>query len=187
MPHQPELWLLMELHPKWIKLSSSASLSSVLSLPNFSFNLMFVNKITRGLKCNVEFFPDYCVFQDLQTRSVIGRGREPDGLYIFEQRTPYSLTSSSLASAFEVHCRLGHPSLQSLKKLCPEFSHLLSLQCESCQFVKHQRVHLSPTVNKRAVSPFQLVHSDVWGPCPVTSKIGFRYFVTFIDGYSRTT
>jgi hypothetical protein len=78
---------------------------------------MSVSKITRGLNCSVEFFPNHCVFQDLQTRRIIGRGRESDGLYIFEQRTPYSLTSSSPKHAFEVHCRLGHPSLQSLKKL----------------------------------------------------------------------
>ncbi|KAJ9565708.1 hypothetical protein OSB04_001674 [Centaurea solstitialis] len=76
----------------------------------------------------------------------------------------------------------------NLKKLCPEFSSLSSLQCESCQFSKHQRIHLSPRVcNKRASSPFELVHSDVWGPCPVTSKLGFKYFVTFVDDYSRTT
>lgn len=73
------------------------------------------------------------------------------------------------------------------KELCPEFSYLTSLQCESCQFAKHQRIHLSPRVNKRVSSPFELVHSDVWGPCPVTSKLGFKYFVTFVDDYSRTT
>ncbi|KAJ9535088.1 hypothetical protein OSB04_un001836 [Centaurea solstitialis] len=106
-----------------IKLSPSVSLSSVLSLPNFYFNLLSVSKITRHLKCSVEFFPDHCVFQDLQTKKIIGRGRESDGLYIFEQRRPYSLASFSFnSSPFEVHCRLGHPSLQSLKKLCPEFS-----------------------------------------------------------------
>ncbi|KAJ9548762.1 hypothetical protein OSB04_021305 [Centaurea solstitialis] len=78
--------------------------------------------------------------------------------------------------------------LSNLKKLCPEFSSLSSLQCESCQFSKHQRIHLSPRVcNKRASSPFELVHYDVWGPCPVTSKLGFKYFVTFVDDYSRTT
>ena len=39
-------------------------------------------------------------------------------------------------------------------------------------------MHLSPRVNKRASAPFELVHSNVWGPCPV---------VTFVDDYSRTT
>lgn len=109
-----------------IELTPSVSLSSVLSLPNFSFNLLSVSKITRALKCCVSFFPDYCVFQDLSTKKIIGRGRESDGLYIFEHPTPYSLASST-SSPFEVHCRLGHPSLQNLKKLCPEFSYLTSL------------------------------------------------------------
>ena len=48
-------------------------------------------------------------------------------------------------------------------------------------------MHLSPRVNNGAYTPFELVHSNVWGPCPVVSPIGFRYFVTFIDDYLRTT
>ena len=48
-------------------------------------------------------------------------------------------------------------------------------------------MHLSPRVNKRASAPFELVHSDVWGPCPMVSLIRFWYFVTFIDDYSRIT
>ena len=27
----------------------------------------------------------------------------------------------------------------------------------------------------------------MFGPCPVTSKTGFRYFVTFVDDFSRMT
>ena len=62
-----------------------------------------------------------------------------------------------------------------------------SLDCESCQFAKHHHISSSLRVNKRANAPFALVHSDVWGSCPVTSKTGFRYFVTFVDDYSRMT
>ena len=36
-------------------------------------------------------------------------------------------------------------------------------------------------------SSFELVHIDVWGPSKSTSTLGFRYFVTFINGYSRCT
>jgi len=25
------------------------------------------------------------------------------------------------------------------------------------------------------------------GPCPISSKLGFRYFFTFVDDYSRVT
>ena len=31
----------------------------------------------------------------------------------------------------------------------------------------------------------ELVHTDVWGPSPVTSLGGSRYYVTFIDDSSR--
>ena len=74
-----------------------------------------------------------------------------------------------------------------LKKSCPRFSSLSFLDCESCQFAKHHRLHFSSRVNKRASVPFELVYSDVWGLCLVVSLTGFRYFVTFVDDYSRTT
>ena len=56
----------------------------------------------------------------------------------------------------------------------------------SCQFAKHHRLPSSPRFNKRDSAPFELVHSDVWGLCPVVSPTGFRYFVTFVDDYSLT-
>ena len=52
--------------------------------------------------------------------------------------------------------------------------------------VKHHRLHSSPRVDKRASAPFEFVHLDVWVLSPVVSLIGFRYFVTFVDDYSRT-
>ena len=48
-------------------------------------------------------------------------------------------------------------------------------------------MHLSPRVNNRASAPFELVHSNVWGSCPVVSPTGFWYFFfTFVNDYSRT-
>ena len=48
-------------------------------------------------------------------------------------------------------------------------------------------MQLSPRVNKRAFAPFELVHSDVWDPCLVSSPTGFKYFVTFVDDFSHVT
>ena len=48
-------------------------------------------------------------------------------------------------------------------------------------------MHLSPRVNKQASAPFELVHSDVWGPCPVLSPTRFKYFVTFVDDFFHVT
>ena len=40
-------------------------LTFVLSLPHFSFNLIYVSKLTRTLNCSISFFPGYCLFQDI--------------------------------------------------------------------------------------------------------------------------
>lgn len=170
--------------------TSSISFSSVLCLPNFSFNLLSVSKITKALKCFVSFFPEYCVFQDLTTKKIIGRGRESGGLYVLETpslKVSRPIACSSVLTPLEVYCRLGHPSLPILKKLFPIFQNLSHLDCESCQFAKHHRLPYLSRVNKRAASPFELVHSDIWGSCPIISKSGFKYFVTFVDDYSRVT
>ena len=38
---------------------------------------------------------------------------------------------------------------------------------------------------ERSKEPLQLVHSDVCGPLSVQARGGCKYFITFIDDYSR--
>ena len=122
---------------------------------------MYVSKLTRALKCYISFFLDFCLFQDLMTKQIIGRGCESRGLYILNPTVLRPITCFGVTTPFETHCRLGHLSLPLLKKFCPQFLSLLTLDCESCQFHKHHRPSYSPRVNKRASAPFELVHSDV--------------------------
>ena len=42
-------------------------------------------------------------------------------------------------------------------------------------------------LEQRTKSHFELVHTDIWGSSLTESTLGFRYFVTFIDDYSRCT
>ncbi|TYI93048.1 hypothetical protein E1A91_D02G111700v1, partial [Gossypium mustelinum] len=66
------------------------TLSSILYVPKFLVNLLSISTITKALNCKLEFFPDHCVFQDLQTRKTIGSGRLCDGLYILNQSSNMS-------------------------------------------------------------------------------------------------
>ena len=113
------------------------------------------------------------------TKQVIGRGLESRGLYILDPELPKSIACFEIASPHEVHYHLGHSSLSLLKKLFPQFSSLSSLNCESCQYAKLHRLHLSPIFNKRAFALFELIHSDVGGPCLVMSLTRFKYFFYF--------
>ena len=95
------------------------TLTSILSLPQFSFNLIFVSKLTRSLNCSISFFSDHCLILDLSTKRIIGRGREYGGLYILEIEVPKYVACYGVVTPFELHCRLGHLSLPLLKKLYP--------------------------------------------------------------------
>ena len=68
-----------------IHLTPLITLTSIMSLPQLSFNLISVSKLTRTLNCSIPFFPDLCLISDLLTKRIIGQGRcESGGLYILE-------------------------------------------------------------------------------------------------------
>ncbi|KAJ9553705.1 hypothetical protein OSB04_017750 [Centaurea solstitialis] len=151
------------------------NVSSVLYVPTFPDSLISVSRITKKHNC-----------KELGTNRLIGTGFESQGLYRLPalQSPSTHLCESSIR---EVHCQLGHPSLSVLKQLRPEFSPCPKFVCESCELGKHTRRPYPPKESKCVSTLFQLIHSDVWGPCPVTSINGFKYFITFVDDYSRAT
>ncbi|RVW19881.1 Retrovirus-related Pol polyprotein from transposon RE1 [Vitis vinifera] len=162
----------------------SLPLTSVLYTPECPFNLISISKITRTLNCSITFSDKFVTLQDRSTGKTIDIGRESQGLYHLTSDSSPTVCISTDAPLL-IHSRLGHPSLSKFQKMVPRFSTLSSLSCESCQLGKHTRVSFPKRLNNRAKSPFELVHTDVWGPCRTASTLGFQYFVTFIDDYSR--
>ena len=82
---------------------------------------------------------------------------------------------------------LIHPNISKFRIMVPRFSSLSSIECESCQLGKHTRVPFPKSLDQQTKSLFELVHIDAWGPSQTESTLGFRYFITFIDDYSRCT
>ena len=116
----------------------------------------------------------------------IGIGHEFEGLYHLSS-TPSSTVCTSTDEPLLVHRLLGHPNIAKLWKMVSRFSSLSSLECELCQLEKHTRVSFPKRLEFRIKSHFELVHTDVWGLSRSASTLGFRYFVTFIDDFSRCT
>nr|KYP60718.1 hypothetical protein KK1_023130 [Cajanus cajan] len=79
----------------------------------------------------------------------MGAGSESHGLYYLQRST--STICASIESPGLIHRRLGHPSLNKLKKMVPHLSLLESLECESCQLGKHVRASFPNSVNSRAM------------------------------------
>ncbi|KAI5344539.1 hypothetical protein L3X38_012416 [Prunus dulcis] len=40
-------------------------------------------------------------------------------------------------------------------------------------------------MSHKSTKPLELVHSDVWGPSPIVSALGYKYYVLFLDDYTK--
>nr|ABG22578.1 retrotransposon protein, putative, unclassified [Oryza sativa Japonica Group] len=103
----------------------------------------------------------------------IGTGIRHDGLwYINHEELGLAAVVGDVEKEINLlHCQLGHPSFGVLSKLYPDlFSRVDKhrLMCDACELGKHTR-STYVGLGLRSCEPFILIHSDVWGPCPVTS------------------
>jgi transposase InsO family protein len=182
------------------------TLTEVLYVPDMSVNLLSVSKMTeRGLQ--VHYAGNQCTVTTTSGK-VICRGEKTNGgLYRLAIRPipPKQSTASALISTNNAapslvnlwHTRLGHLGLDALKAmttLVKDFPLPVTIkpsdtaavsQCEACILGKSHRKAMPDIATHRALTPCDLIHSDVCGPMSVDSNGGARYFVTFIDDYSR--
>lgn len=57
-------------------------------------------------------------------------------------------------------------------------------KCHNCLLNKSPKLPFSRS-NISSSYPLEIVQSDVWGPAPFNSIDGFRYYVIFIDHFSK--
>jgi hypothetical protein len=87
------------------------------------------------------------------------------------------------------HCRLGHIGVKRMKKLHSD-GLLESLDfesfdtCEPCLMGKMIKTPFSG-IMERATDLLKIMHTDVCGPMSISTRGGYRYFLTFTDDLSR--
>ena len=92
------------------------------------------------------------------------------------------------------HQRFGHYNYDALRQLhqkemikdLPLVQDQMAV-CEGCMLGKHHRKSFPSESSWRAKEPLQLVHSDVCGPMRTPSNNQNRYFLLFIDDFTRMT
>lgn len=86
------------------------------------------------------------------------------------------------------HLRLGHPSERVLDQVLRSCNIKIKANkryfCEPCQYGKNRALPFKLS-DSRATCPLQLIHTDLWGPSPVQSSSGYRYYIQFLDDFSR--
>ncbi|CAL9026957.1 unnamed protein product, partial [Prunus brigantina] len=109
-----------------------------------------------------------------------------------ESMTPAARKASVIEDSWIWHRRLGHLNFVSMKKMqqmemvtgLPVLTEMKDV-CEGCVSGKHHREKFDKEGAWRASYPLELVHTDLCGPMQNESIGGNRYFITFIDDFSR--
>ncbi|KAL0546824.1 hypothetical protein IC582_016742 [Cucumis melo] len=172
----------------------SMNLPHTYCVPNLTFNLVSVGQLC-DLGLTVSFSPNDCQVQDPQTGQTIGTGPKVGRLFellSLQVPSPSSISAPVTDSdTYQWHLRLGHASPEKLRHLI-SINHLNStakfvpFNCLNCKLAKQPALSFS-TSTSISNKPFDLIHSDIWGPAPTSTVHGYRYYVLFIDDFSRFT
>ena len=175
-----------------VHLGPLGALKEVLHVEDLQANLISIQKLVDYYGWRFVLDSDACFLCDKVSGRKISSFRREGGLILLESSSPRCMVSQRSSSKEErvilLHRRMGHPPFDLLRTLYPTlFQGIFEerLFCNACHSAKLRRSSFK-LMDDRCLSPFECIHSDVWGPCPVDSLTGCQYFVIFVDDYSRT-
>ena len=146
------------------------------SFENLKFNL--------SLNSNFIVTSSLSVHDNLYLLDTIGSFNET--LYTSIRGTKHKLTDKD--SVMLWHNRFGHISKQRIQRLVSD-EILYSLDminfqvCIEC--IKGKKIEKRKLGSNRYIDVLKLIHTNICGPSPIASWNGQRYFIKFIDDYSR--
>ena len=163
-------------------------------VPSFSRNLI---SISRLLPLGFSFNFTDSGFSLSNKSKVIGYGALFDGLFHIQLHNDVTYNSMHVTAGLKRcvmndessmlwHRRLGHISIQRMKKLVNDgvlstldFSDFVT--CVNC--IKGKQTNKSKRGAKRSTNLLEIIHTDIC--CPDMDANGPEYFITFIDDYLR--
>ena len=173
--------------------------TNVLYVPSLSTNLLSVLYFTMHRHFTVSIELDTLSF--IRGREIVFQAKttSSNAAYLVGDTIPveeFASLSSTTTLPMDLtllHRRLCHHHLTGIRKLLSG-NLVTGLKLDSkaepdpvCEACKAGKMHADPfpASSTRASRPLQLVHSDVHGPVKVSTHQGYRYWVSFIDDFSR--
>nr|GEU72695.1 ribonuclease H-like domain-containing protein [Tanacetum cinerariifolium] len=172
-----------------LKLIENVVLFDVLVVPKYNASLLSVNKMIKDINYFIGFNDCKCYIQDLKLGNILRTRSESRSLYMFDCDNSGKSYACLCNSGFVCyvfkelwHCKLGHPSNQVLSVLSDKVGlkssdHMFA--CDICYKAKQTRDPF-PLSDHKSSKLGDLVHLDVWDPYKVTSKDGYKYFLTVV-------
>jgi hypothetical protein len=173
---------------------SHVTITQVLHVLKMKNSLILVSKFI-CISFEVEFDKDGCKVNDARGVVVV-EARRDKNLYLLNvkvHKDTAHIANSSNEGVMLWHERFGHVNMASLKELDAMVDGMnlkkmpLHHICEGCIKGKHQRRSFPKDGATRASQLLEIVHTDVCRPMRITLHGGARYFLTFIDNFSKKT
>lgn len=166
---------------------------NALYVPELSINLISVGKITdHGY--TVLFQENQALVKDKKGTVVFKATRKNDLYYInFNVSEKVNITTENNTNIMKWHKKLGHLNEADMKAAFKK-GLLKGLEiksneklndCEICIKGKMTRLPFNTSEGIKTKEPLEVVHTDVCGPMQVETYAGSKYFVTFIDDFTR--
>ncbi|GKD01904.1 hypothetical protein Tco_1172178 [Tanacetum coccineum] len=136
----------------------SVAFSDVYYISSLTMNLDSVSKICDS-ECDVKFSVFDCSIYDQKKQEVVGTGYREGNLYVLDYFRDIHDTASSSVNLSSFWLNRGLENLDT---------HDIS-DCSSRKLAKFSALSFNNSVSSLN-APFFLVHYDVWGPSPVSTK-----------------
>ena len=137
-----------------------------------------------------EFHDRFFLIKDYSGK-ILHHGTFKDGLCslsnLSDTLPPHAFTV--VRASYQIwHNRLSHASFPVLQKSISAFTLPVAnkrlLVCSNCQIARSSQLSFK-TSNHKSINPLDMVHTDVWGPAPILSNSGARYYLCFLDDYTK--
>ena len=182
--------------------TKKVSIPDVYYVPGVVRNLLSVSQATRD-GTTIQFNHNFAIVQHKLPNGETLRITCPKSGRLYPLQMVDNAPIEALFSSYNEntdytliwHHRLGHLNPKAMKtgqvhKLfegipTKPFSYISI--CEGCIYGKQCRQKFQVGKQKRTTRPLQLIHSDLCGPMQTQSINGNKYFISFIDDYTRFT
>jgi len=143
------------------------------------------------------FADGYCMIHGADGKTIRRIPQSTKGLYRVVHKGEHAAAAAEQFTVMEFHRWMGHIAPSVARRLAKQglvsglkidTSKDKPTFCESCIYGKATRKPITKECKGLcAESIGDIVFSDVWGPAPVTTLGGKRYYVTFTDDSTRLT